>query len=189
MLREIKIINRENDINEVGNIRFIKKEELEKIIELQTKVMEWLSDKDLYSPPKEEEYYNLLNGENKRGKLIGCFNEEGSLIAMGSYCYHGKDGHNYGYDIEIEGDELLEIAQIEATVVHKDYRGNKLQGIICEVMEELAIEDGFKILMATASPDNPYSLNTFLKNGFKIEKEKLKYGGLKRAILRKDINK
>lgn len=187
MLREIKIINRENNKNEVGNIRFIKKDELEKIMELQNKIMGWLSDKDLYSPPKEEEYYKLLHEVNKSGKLIGCFNEEGRLIAMGSYCYHGKDEHNYGYDIEITGDELLKIAQIEATVVHKDYRGNKLQGIICEVIEELARKDDFKILMATASPDNPYSLNTFLKKGFKIEKEKLKYGGLKRAILRKDI--
>lgn len=184
MIKRIKITNREMNKEEVATLRIVKKEELSKVMKLQEKIMEWLENKDLYAQPAEEEFVESIEG---KGDIIGCFNEEDELIAMGVYCLHGMGKENYGYDIDLEGEDLLKVAQIEATVVHKDYRGNKLQNIICEEIEALAINDHMEILMATASPDNPHSLNTFLNNGFEVKKEKLKYGGLKRAILEKNI--
>lgn len=184
MIKRIKIINRETNKEEVGTLRIVKKEEINKVMKLQEKIMSWLENTDLYAPSTEIEFIESVEGA---GDILGCFNERNELIAMGCYCIRGIGKDNYGYDINLEGEKLLKTAQIESTVVHKDYRGNKLQNIICDEIEAFAIKDNMEILMATVSPDNPYSLNTFLKNGFIVKKEKLKYGGLKRAILEKNI--
>lgn len=49
------------------------------------------------------------------------------LVAIGVYAKFGYDEENYGYDIGVKGEELLYIANFESTIVHPDYRGNKLQ--------------------------------------------------------------
>ena len=63
-----------------------------------------------------------------------------------------------------------------------------MQRMICNILEQIAIEDNIEIITATVSPFNKYSLNSFISLDYKIVKEKLKYGGLKRYILRKVLN-
>ena len=109
------------------------------------------------------------------------------IIAMGVYAKKGYDKGNYGYDIELKGEELLNVGQIESTVVREEYRGNKLQRIICEELEKIAIENNTKIVCATASPYNEFSVNTFKSLGYEIKKDKIKYGGLRRYVLVKEL--
>ena len=146
--------------------------------------MEDLEDKELYAPTDKEEFIEFIV---KSGKVIGFVDENDVLIAMGAYVKKGYSEGNYGYDLGIEGEMLLNVAQVESTVVRSDYRGNGLQKILCEKIEEIAKKEKVKILASTASPYNGYSVNTFKKLGYKIKKEKLKYGGLRRYVLAKEI--
>ena len=128
-----------------------------------------------------EEYINC------NGKIIGCLTNEDELIAMGVYAKKGYDESNYAYDIGLNGEEVLKVAQIESTIVKSEYRGNKLQRLICEELEKIARKDNIEILTATASPYNEFSVNTFMNLGYEIKKDKLKYGGLRRYVLVKEL--
>lgn len=157
---------------------------IDKIMELQDNIMDGLEDKQLYAPTDKEEFIECIV---KSGKIIGCLDKNEDLIAMAVYVKKGYSDGNYGYDLDIEGEMLLNVAQVESTVVRSDYRGNGLQKILCEKIEEIAKREKVKILASTASPYNKYSVNTFQKLGYKIKKDKLKYGGLRRYVLVKEL--
>lgn len=163
---------------------FLSNEDLDRIMDLQSKIYNGLEDKQLYSPSSKEEFKEFILG---KGKILGCITEDNKLIAMAVYAKMEYDEHNYGYDIELEGKDLLKVGQIESTIVDKEFRGNKLQRKMCEKLEEVAIENNTPILSATASPYNEYSVNTFLNLGYKIMKDKIKYGGLRRYVLIKEL--
>lgn len=181
---KVQLKNKEKNTLENGVIRLVKNDELDKVMDLQDKVIEWLPNKDLYYPTSKE---SIMRFTGEMGEIVGCFNENNELIGMGVYCKLGKDKENYGYDINISGDDLLKVAQVESTIVHKAYRGNKLQVKICGIIEDLAKKENMNLIMSTVSPDNPHSLNSFIKREYKIEKEKEKYGGLRRCILSKKL--
>ena len=52
---------------------------------------------------------------------------------------------------------------------------------------DIAKEDNVKLLTSTASPYNKYSVSTFENLGYKIKKDKIKYGGLRRYVLAKEL--
>ncbi|SCK01826.1 Uncharacterised protein [uncultured Clostridium sp.] len=157
---------------------------IEKIMELQEEIVEGLEDKQLYASTEKNEFMKYINNE---GIILGLVTEEDELIAMGVYVAKGYDKKNYGYDLGIMGKELLKVGQIESTVVKNEFRGNRLQKIICEELEKLAREKGNTILTSTASPYNKFSVNTFLNLGYEIKIEKVKYGGVKRYVMMKEL--
>ncbi|MPQ43066.1 GNAT family N-acetyltransferase [Clostridium tarantellae] len=156
---------------------------INKIMELQNIVLQGLEDRQLYVPTNREEFISYLNSH---GKILGCVTEEDELIAFGVYLKRGYDKSNYGYDVGIEGEELLKVGHIDTTIVKEEYRGNSLQKIICKVLEEIGKEQGTPIMCATASPYNKFSVNTFIKLGYEIKADKIKYGGLRRYVLIKN---
>lgn len=157
---------------------------LDKIMELQKIIIDGLENKELYADTEREEFEEYIK---ENGKIIGYVTNDDELIAMGVYAQKGYDESNYAYDIDLKGEEVLKVAQIESTVVREDYRGNKLQKIICEELETIAVNNNIEILCATASPYNKFSVNTFINLGYKVKKDKLKYGGLRRYVLVKEI--
>lgn len=157
---------------------------LDKIMELQKTIIDGLENKELYADTEKEEFEEYIK---KNGKIIGCVTADDELIAMGVYAKKGYDKSNYGYDIGLDNEELLRVGQIESTVVKEEYRGNRLQKIICKELEKIAVKQDTKILCATASPYNEFSVNTFKSLGYEIKKDKLKYGGLRRYVLAKII--
>ena len=175
--------------NKSGNIINVKYKVLDlsyidEIIKLQEDILNGLEDKQLYAPTEKEEFINYLkNG----AKIIGYVDENDNLIAMAVYIKKGYEKGNYGYDLELEGELLLKVGQVESTVVRSDYRGNGLQRILCKKIEDIAKEDSVKILASTASPYNKYSVNTFKNLGYEIKKDKMKYGGLRRYVLAKEL--
>ncbi|SFD14396.1 GNAT family N-acetyltransferase [Clostridium uliginosum] len=168
-----------------AEFKFLDEGYIDKIMELQEGIMNGIKDEQLYVPSNEEEFIDYINNN---GKVIGCVTKDSDeLIAVGVYRNLGYKKDNYGYDIELQGDELLKVGQIEATVVREDFRGNRLQKILCEHLEVIGKENKTPIMCATASPYNEHSLNTFKCLGYKIAKDKLKYGGLRRYVLVKDL--
>lgn len=174
-----------NGRSTLGEIIELDLSYIDKIMNLQNEVVEALDNKDLYFPSEKEEFEEVIKST---GKIIGCINlENNELISIGVYIKYKHSEHNYGYDIDLKGDELLNVGQIESTIVKPSFRGNGLQYRMCELLEKIGKYNNTNIIMATASPDNTYSVNTFKKLGYDIVKEKLKYGGLKRYILKKNI--
>ncbi|SFU51538.1 Acetyltransferase (GNAT) family protein [Clostridium sp. DSM 8431] len=163
-----------------GRLKLLDETYINEIMKLQKHISEMLENKEWYFETSKEEFLFEL----KEGKVIGCFVEGDRLVALGVYISLGYEAENYGYDMELPKEDLLKVGQIEATFVHEDFRGNGLQRIICEELESIARKNN-KIIAVTVHPDNTYSLNTFKKLGYTIEKEKIKYGGLRRFILKK----
>ena len=168
----------------IGRLKVLDENYIEKIMELQENVKKGLKYKDWYSETSREEFLIQIN---EKGKIVGCILEDDTLIALGVYVEWGYEKENYGYDLNISGDKLLNVGQIEATLVHEKFRGNKLQKKICMELEEIAKSKGNNVIAATIHPDNTYSLNTFKELGYKVRLEKLKYGGLRRFILSKNM--
>lgn len=179
---KIKLIRRDG-IEKIGEFKILDISYLDSIINLNENILHGIENKEIYARTEREEFEKFLK---ELGAVIGCI-VDGKLIAMGVYGKLKKDKKNYGYDLEIEGENLLDVCQIESTVVADEFRGNRLQRRICEIIEDMARRDNMKIISATASPNNPYSVRTFINLGYEIYKEKEKYGGLRRYILRKDI--
>lgn len=166
-----------------GEIKVLNEGHIDQIMNLQKEIINGLEIRELYADSSKESFIECIKN---KGKILGCFvNNE--LIAMGVYIKYKYDHENYGYDLGLEGEDLLKVGQIESTIVREDYRGNKLQKIICDLIEVLAQKDNLKIIGATVSPINKYSLNTFINSGYTIEDEKIKYGGYRRYILKKEI--
>lgn len=176
MNKKLKVKRIDNNIIEV-EMKILNLSYIEKIMELQEEIVEGLEDKQLYASTEKNEFMKYINNE---GIILGLVTEEDELIAMGVYVAKGYDKKNYGYDLGIMGKELLKVGQIESTVVKNEFRGNRLQKIICEELEKLAREKGNTILTSTASPYNKFSVNTFLNLGYEIKIEKVKYGGGKK---------
>lgn len=166
------------------NLKKLDATYIEKIMELQNIILDGLVNKELYASTEKEEFLNYINTS---GEILGYVTEDDILVAMGVYVKKGYGRGNYGYDIDVKGEELLKVGQIESTVVREEFRGNRLQKIICEALEEIAKEKGDMMLCSTASPYNEFSVRTFEKLGYEIKKEKLKYGGLRRYVLAKNI--
>ncbi|MBC8581409.1 GNAT family N-acetyltransferase [Zhenhengia yiwuensis] len=159
-------------------------EDIDQIMALQDEIVEGLEDKQLYVPSGREEIQSHFSTE---GVLLGYVTEENELAALAIYLKRGYSPSNYGYDVGLEGEELLKVGQVDTVLVKADYRGNNLQYRMCSLLEEIAKEKQTPILCATASPYNTFSVNNFLKLGYEVKKDKLKYGGLRRYILMKSL--
>lgn len=180
-----KIILKRRDGKELcGEIKILSEGHIDQIMKLQKEVVEGLEIREVYADSTKESFLGCMRN---LGTILGCFTKEDGLIAMGVYNKYGYDKENYGYDLGLEGEDLLKIGQIESTIVKSEYRGNKLQKVICDLLEEFAKKDGLKLIGATVSPINKYSLDTFINSGYSIEKEKIKYGGYRRLIIKKEL--
>lgn len=177
-------LKRKDEVEVKAELKELTISYLDKIMELQKIIIDGLENKELYADTEREEFEEYIK---KNGKILGCVTEDDELIAMGVYAKKGYDKSNYGYDIGLDNEELLKVGQIESTVVKEAYRGNKLQKIICEELEKIAVKEDAKILCATASPYNEFSVNTFKSLGYEIKQDKLKYGGLRRYVLAKRV--
>lgn len=98
----------------------------------------------------------------------------------------GMKAFNYGHDLGLSDDELRSVINMDNAAVHPDYRGQKLQKRLLQCIEEQLQAEGNRILLCTVHPDNRFSLENVLDQGYTIQKKLEKYGSV-RYILRKDI--
>lgn len=98
----------------------------------------------------------------------------------------GLNPGNYGYDLNFSDRNLLRVINMDTAAVHPDYRGLGLQRRLMQEAEMEIRKMGRYILLCTIHPENRFSLNNALKQGYRIERKLCKYGSV-RYILRKDI--
>jgi len=108
------------------------------------------------------------------------------IAAAFDILYPGLATYNYGYDLGLSEAELLQVVHMDTSAVHADYRGMGLQQKMVQTAEKELSGRGRRILLCTVHPENSYSLNNMLKQGYEIQKRVSKYSS-ERFILRKDI--
>lgn len=117
---------------------------------------------------------------------VGAF-FNGELAGFAVLYDGGHTKENIGRDIGIEEDRLDTVKNMKLVIVRPKYRGNNLQIKLTSFLENIAAENGAKIICATVSPYNIYSMRNFEALGYKLHSCKMKYGGLKRNIYYKYI--
>lgn len=98
----------------------------------------------------------------------------------------GLEDYNYGYQLGFSQEELQKVINMDTAAVHPDYRGQHLQRRLLQAAEAALSGSGEKHLLCTIHPDNIYSLQNALAQGYTIQKTLPLYGSV-RHILRKDI--
>lgn len=98
----------------------------------------------------------------------------------------GPASFNYGYDLELEESDLLRVVNMDMVAVRQGYRGMGLQKQLMQAAEKEIAQGGSRILLCTVHPDNHFSLNNILSQGYSIARKLPMYGSV-RYILRKDL--
>ena len=108
------------------------------------------------------------------------------IAAAFDILYPGLASYNYGDDLNLMQEELLQVIHMDTSAVHQDYRGLGLQRKMVDTAETELRGKGKRILLCTVHPENRYSLHNMLAQGYAVQKRVEKYGS-ERYILRKDI--
>lgn len=106
----------------------------------------------------------------------------GELAGFLTVRYPGSAQDNLGSYLHLSADEKSLVAHMESAAVKEAFRGRGIQKKLMEEAEEILWQKGYRYLMGTAHPENQYSVNNFLKLGYEIVAEDLKYGGLPRYV-------
>ena len=160
-------------------------EDLPEIEEIQQQVIDSLPDKDTLQPLTTEEFLFILN---ERGLLVGAY-VEGQLIGFRALLVPEIDEEHLGYDLGLPEEALPHVIYQEISVVLPEYRGNRLQQKLADViMKELPnLEGDFRYVCCTVAPMNIPSLKDKFSQGMHIGALKEKYEGMLRYVLVKDL--
>ena len=161
-------------------IRKIGIDEVNKYLEFLHEVKAMMEQDEWFFLDPDEEVYEMM-AHDAMGIWLA---ENGERIAA-VFCvvYPGLRKFNLGYDLDFTDEKLLRVVHMDTAAVHPDYRGQRLQHrMMLHAEQELA----GRILLCTIHPDNCYSLNNVLKQGYTIEKKLEKYDSV-RYLLRKDL--
>ena len=157
--------------------------DLEAFIRLLYEVRDAMPNKEcFFLDPPEDIREMMVNGSMKLWVAM-----DGDCLA-GAFdiLIPGLSENNYGYDLGFTEEELLRVVNMDSAAVHPDYRGQGLQKRLMQEAEKYIRAAGNRILLCTVHPDNLFSLNNVLNQGYVIIMKKEKYGSV-RYLLRKDI--
>ena len=160
-------------------------EDLPAIERAQETVIKSLPEKAVLQPLSTEEFLFILN---ERGLLIGAYADD-QLIGFRALLIPEIDEEHLGLDIGLPEEELSHVIYQEISVVLPEYRGNRLQQKLAEViMKELPnLEEQFRYVCCTVAPMNIPSLKDKFSQEMHIAALKEKYAGMRRYILVKDL--
>ena len=145
-----------------------------------------MDNKDWYLADNSDYTYHMLtSGEGLGYKAIET--ETGDTAGVFLAVIPGPSEENMGRDAGLPEEALPGVAHMDTAAVLPKYRGHQLQYRLMQAAEADLRAMGFRYLMGTIHPDNVYSMNNAMKQGYRIIGEKLKHGGKRRAILLKEL--
>lgn len=187
-----QMVNKTIGKTEEFNMQLLGEESIDEMIFLQQSVYDGLPNKDVLAVDQPEE---ILAGLKSGGFIIGIYNSMQQLIAYRYVAIPQNEKHNMGHDLHLPYREMHEVAHLETTIVHPDYRGNGIQSKTLQAAFPILKDKGMKHVICTVSPFNFFSLMNIMKNGLKIKVLTKKYGhnldgsdGLWRFILHRNLH-
>ena len=159
------------------------KEDTEAFIHLLEEVRQGMEHKEwFYLDPPE-----FVREAMEQGTMELWVAMDGETVAAAfDILRPGLEDYNYGYDLVFSREELLRVINMDSAAVHPNYRGLGLQGKLIQCAEEQLRREGNYILLCTVHPENRFSLQNVLHQGYTVQRKLGKYGSV-RYLLRKDI--
>ena len=155
----------------------------EDFIDLLETVRQGMTHKEwFYLDPPEFVREQMKNGKMRLWVAV----DEDQIAGALDILIPEEAEYNYGYDLGFDMDSLLRVVNMDSAAVYPQYRGQGIQKRLLEMAEEEIRGMGNRILLCTVHPDNQFSLQNVLKQGYTIQKRMEKYGSV-RYLLRKDL--
>lgn len=153
------------------------------ILILQEEVVVSIPQKDLFEKSTREEIEKAV--EDKTAYILR--DAKGKVVSFSLLIMHDLGKRNLGNDLGYSVEEKKKTCVFDTVFTNIAYRGYGIQRFFLWLAEEEAKKEGYKILLATVSNENRYSLDNFLKYGYTKEREMLKYRDKKRWIVSKRL--
>lgn len=152
-------------------------------IRMMYEIRQTMSNKEWFFLDPPEEVLEMM----QTGMMQLWIAEDNGHLAGGfDYIIPELRELNYGYDLDLSREELMRVVQMDTAAVYPAFRGQGLQKRLMEAAELEIRQKPGRILLCTIHPDNRYSLDNVLKQGYSIEKKVEKYNSV-RYVLRKDL--
>lgn len=167
------------DIGELA-IRTLSNDDLDEIMQIQEEAFSVMENSATLRRNTKETFAVCF----KQPSIAYGVMYKGEMIAFGMLYCAGKDAENLAYSLDNTDEyELDRVANVKVIIVRPQYRGNGLQRYLISLLEKHAVDNGYKTLLCTVSPENAYSMNNFIQSGYEPVKTLNKYGGLARVLL------
>ena len=163
-------------------IRKGTRSDLEGFLDLLYQVRESMERKDwIYLDPPD-----VVRGFMDQGIMELWVAMDGSRMAGALNILHpGLADCNYGYDLGFDEVQLRKVVCMDTAAVHPDYRGRGIQKRLLETAETYLQGTGERYLLCTIHPENRFSLNNALKQGYEIRRTLEKYGSVRHILCKK----
>ena len=152
--------------------------DLQVIIDLNEVIYAALPDKSVLRHNSPEMIASCLEEPNV---TLGVWDGD-LLVAIGMLYVPQCIEEDHFHDLDLQGDYDYKSANQKLFLVRDRYRGLGLQRILIREVEKTAIARGYNLLCTTVAPNNDFSINNFLKEGYVYAKTEMKYGGLVRNL-------
>lgn len=166
------------------SIRLCTSKDVKDIYDIQNIVIDNFKteEKGYFLPFKEESYMRIVNDPINDGEIYGAFLDD-KMVAWIFLSVSNRMKEIKNYIPDIEG----KCADIDGVIVLPEYRGNGLQKILVNYLEDRAKEKGITSIVAEVTFDNEYSLNNLKYLGYEIKTWYQKDENIKRHILLKRL--
>lgn len=148
-------------------------------------VYEAMEQKEWFAADNAEYTYEMLKYSNGVG-YKAIHQPSGAVAGILLTTFPGDSEENLGRDIGLPESELMLVAHMDSVAILPEYRGAGLQKRLMQHAEQELTEQGYRYFMCTVHPENRYSRQNIIKQGFKPVKTALKYGGYRREIFLRD---
>lgn len=164
-INEFNCISENNDIDEY--LAFYK------YVKSNMKEPSWLGEFSL------NELKNILNNE---GKLFNFYDNNIIVCSMLYIPSNNKtlEKHNLKYDEKLVG-------SCGPIMVNPKYVGNKFQKQMLELLDKYCKSIGKRYIFTKVHPDNIYSINNFISDGYKFVETYKTSSGESRSVYFKEI--
>ena len=141
-------------------IRKCQSSDLQSIIELNETIYAALPDKSILRHNSPEMIASCLEEPNV---TLGIW-DGNLLVAIGMLYVPQCLEEDHFHDLGLQGS--FKSANQKLFLVREGYRGLGLQRQLIRQVEQIAVKRGYTLLCTTVAPNNEFSINNFLKEGY-----------------------
>ena len=144
-----------NDLNYVND-----KIDVDKYIEYRENVKKEMKEPDWLGDFSKDDILYMLDNNSK---IWMYFKDEEFICSMMLIPSTKKDLDKFGIDLDFN-----EVVDYGPMFVNSKYVGNSLQYQMLKELDEYSSNKGYKYAISTVHPNNIYSINNLIKDGFEL---------------------